>query len=474
MKIFPTELVRMLGPWRNTSSTLPASLAVGLSALILDGRLPVGIQLPAERVLAEALGVSRASVVAALDELRARQCLRTTHGAGSTVCLPPHTELASLSAWAAATSTSPAEPAMIDWSAATPTNPPVAVLDAYQQALTRLPFAGTGYSAGGLVELRVAVADRYTRRGLRTDPDQILVTAGAQQALSLLVEHKVRPRDRVLVETPTYPGMLDVLRAARARLSCVPVEGGWSLTSLRAGLGDPANRLAYLMPGLHNPTGQVMSRSQQESVLHSIASPGPAVILDETLADLHPPDRPGPLETPDASHLLRIGSMSKTVWGGLRVGWVRSDRATAQLLAQARTRNDLGTPVLEQLAAAAIFDDYDNIVAARRSHLRKAAAQLTDALGRRIPSLSVSTPSVSPYLWCRLPSAVNSRVFMAAARQHRLRLIDPAYFNPHGARPDHVRLPLDVAPHNVPEAVDRLAMALEASRKNRAALTASR
>lgn len=101
MRIPPAELVRLLGPWRNAGSAVPTALANSLSGLILDGRLPVGTRLPAERIMADVLHISRASVVAALNQLRSRDLLSTRHGAGSLVRLPPHTALASVTAWTA-------------------------------------------------------------------------------------------------------------------------------------------------------------------------------------------------------------------------------------------------------------------------------------------------------------------------------------------------------------------------------------
>jgi DNA-binding transcriptional MocR family regulator len=442
---------------------VPTALANSLSGLILDGRLPVGTRLPAERIMADVLHISRASVVAALNQLRSRDLLSTRHGAGSLVRLPPHTALASVTAWTAAGGTPGAAHVHdeIDWSAATPPAASPAILRAYEQALTRLPFAGTGYSAAGLPELRTAIADRYTSSGLDTSPDQICVTAGAQQALSLLLEQAVQGRGRVLLETPTYPGFLDLLRARPAQLTCVPVEDTWSMSALTDGLRDPTVQLAYLMPRLHNPTSQTMSDEQQESVCEAAARSGALIILDDTLADLTEQGGSGPLATHRAARLVRVGSLSKTAWGGLRVGWVRSDRATAQLLARARTRVDLGTPVLEQLAATAVLAQYDDVLHSRRQQLHAAAARLTSALAERIPTLTVPSAPAGPSLWCRLPTGISSTAITAAAHHRGLRLTDVARFSPHNLLSSALRLPLDIPEHALATAVDRLALALD-------------
>jgi len=387
----------------------------------------------------------------------------TGRGACSTIRLPPSTELRSVTAWAAA---GPPHPTEIDWSASTPVGPAPSLLAAYAQSLTRLLFAGSGYSAAGLPDLRAAIAERYTNGGLRTRPDQICVTAGAQQALSMLVALTVRRRDRVLVESPTYPGVLDLLHSHRAGLTCVPVDRDWSSAPLHAGLTDPGVRLAYLMPVLHNPTGLTMADDQQDALSRTLSRPGCKVILDETLADLtDPAGTPTPLAAIDAIRVVRVGSLSKTVWGGLRIGWTRSDVATVQALVREKTRTDLGAPLLEQLVAVQLLADYPALLSQRRLALRDARTRAVSKLSARLPCLELAQPQLGPTLWCRLPHDLSSAAVVDAARRRGLRLVDGTRFSPNGLLAPHLRLPVDVHELDARGALDRLALAIEDSAK---------
>lgn len=330
-----------------------------------------------------------------------------------------------------------------------------------QYSYARRCPAPAGYSAAGLPELRAVIALRYTAQGLATHPDQICVTAGAQQALSLLFAHLVRPRGRVLVEAPSYPGALDLLRSRNARTVGIPLDGTWPIRMLAAELADPLYDLAYLMPGLHNPTGRSMPEGAQEALCRGIDGTTMPVVLDDTLTDLAAPASVGPLATHESIRILRIGSLSKTVWGGLRVSWVRRDRATAHLLARNRSRADLGSPVLEQLAATIILADYDDALLRRRHDLRTATARLTDALSERIPELVPQGSLAGPSHWCLLPHGIRSKRLVTAARRHRLRLLDTAHLSPDASTSSYLRLPVDVQPVRLADAVDRLKRAIE-------------
>ena len=121
----------------------------------------------------------------------------------------------------------------------------------------------------GLPELRAAIADRFTQRGVATSPDQILITSGALHAFDLLLRTLTGPGDRVLTELPSYPGALDAIRTNGARV--VPVaaraDGGWDVGAMQAALRQTSPRLAYLIPDYHNPTGGYIDEQQRRDVL---------------------------------------------------------------------------------------------------------------------------------------------------------------------------------------------------------------
>ncbi|QLH23072.1 aminotransferase class I/II-fold pyridoxal phosphate-dependent enzyme [Streptomyces sp. Rer75] len=238
------HLARALGPWRNTQAPLSTALASALREALLDGRIRAGSELPAERRLAAALGVSRGTVTAALDRLRAAGWVRTRHGSASTVHLPPAAaeRIAPLSATGEAGS-------LVDLRRAVPAAPQELYLEATRRATERAGplLAEHGEPGPGIPELRAAIAARYSREGVATLPEQILVTSGARAALTLLAAH-FGPRTAV-VEAPTYVDALQVLRHAGARLvGCRVTTGGWDLDQLRDAFATARGHLAAPCP----------------------------------------------------------------------------------------------------------------------------------------------------------------------------------------------------------------------------------
>ena len=206
--------------------------------------------------------------------------------------------------------------------------------------------ARVGYDVLGRAELREAIAERYSRRGIPTSPNEVLVTTGAQSAIHLVASVLLGRGDRVLIETPTYPHAADALRRSGARLVGVPVltDDGWDLDRAEQAFARTLPVMAYLMPDFQNPTGRSMSSVEREVLLRAGERAGSVLVLDETTADLDI-DRgamaPG-FDDGDPAAVVRIGSLGKTVWGGIRVGWVRAEGDLIRRLVAARPAHDLG------------------------------------------------------------------------------------------------------------------------------------
>src|SRR5689334_20977939 len=253
-------LARLLGGWR-ASGPAYVSLARALRLLVLAGRLPLRTRLPGERELAEALGVSRTTASAAYAELRAEGYLASRRGSGSWTRLPADRP--------AAAAPAPPGPELIDLTTAAGAAPE-ALHAALAAATAELPrhLPAHGYHEAGLPELRAAIAERYTRRGVRTTPDQIVVTAGALHGLNLVLRAFAAPGDRALVDHPTYPAALDALRATGVRPVPVPLtRDGWDVELLEATLRQAAPRLAYVVPDHHNPTGLSLPADARERLV---------------------------------------------------------------------------------------------------------------------------------------------------------------------------------------------------------------
>ncbi|SEH87432.1 DNA-binding transcriptional regulator, MocR family, contains an aminotransferase domain [Mycolicibacterium rutilum] len=450
------RLARELGNWRTSSRTGPAyqGLADAIRLLIIDGRLPVGARLPSERALADALRVSRTTVTAAYTQLRDDGYLNARRGARSTTALP-----------VAPAARVESAPPTVSLAAAALSAPAAAVMEAFSEATQDVtPYLhAPGHELVGVPALRQAIAERYCERGLPTDPEEIMVTTGALHAIGLILTTYVQPGDRVLVEQPTYHGALSSIATSGAR--AVPValtDDGWDLDALQAVVHQVSPSLAYLIPDNQNPTGMTMPTADRKQLARIIAETRTRTIIDETILDMWLDDpMPGPMAaemTTRRDLVLTIGSMSKSFWGGLRVGWIRAERATIATIAALRPSIDMGTAVLEQYAAARLLARHTELLPERREILRSRRAHLQTLLSRHLPDWEPGPGVGGMSLWVRLPAPMSTALSAAASR---LGLDLPAgpRFGVDGTLERFVRVPYALPEPQLDEAVELLARA---------------
>ena len=443
------QLALLLVGWRD-SGVAYSALADRIRLLVLDGRIGSGTRLPAERELAAALQVSRTTVTASYAELRDAGYLSSVRGSGSVAQLP-------FKAMPVFDST----PGLLDFSkAALPAIPGVAA--AAQRAAEQLPayLGDSGFDLVGIPALREALADRYTARGLPTSPDQVMVTIGAQHAISLIARTIVARGDRALVENPTYPHALEALKVAGARVAPVSVtaEDGWDEVALEQAIQRTSPSIGYLMPDNHNPTGATMPVELRERVLALAAQHGTTIVADETMAELGLDGQESPL--PFAAHgsAILIGSVGKTVWGGVRVGWIRADRTVIQRLIRARASGDLGTPILEQLLVLDLLRDIDSILEGRRAYLREGRDRLDRLLRDRLPEWHVPHVRGGLTTWVNLGHPVSSQLAIAARNEGLIIAAGPR-FGIDGAFERFLRIPFSYTADETERAVDALSRA---------------
>ncbi|MFT4911707.1 MAG: DNA-binding transcriptional MocR family regulator [Brevundimonas sp.] len=457
------SLIRHLGAWRAPGAGAAyRQLAGTLRLLILDGRLPLSVRLPGERDLAQALGVSRTTASAAYGLLRSDGFLTGGQGAAPQTSLPTGPVVRQ-----AAVGTEGQTPDMIDLTAAVlPAD--ASVHAAYVRALERLParLPGHGYEPAGVEELREAVAAAYRRRGLATSPGQILITHGAHNGLVHLLRLTVRPGDPVVFDHPTYPQAIDAILAAGAR--AIPValpdaeDEGWDVDSLASACRRSAATMAYLVPDHNNPTGRMMRAADRARLLAALRGCETLLVLDETMVELTLSGPPAlTASVVDGPRIVRLGSLSKSVWGGLRIGWIRADRVVIQRLAQSRAAFDLGVPILEQLAAVELLNDGGAALAARRPVLRARRDYLWARLAEQLPDWSCPCPAGGLSLWARLPAPVSSALTVRAMAEG-LRLAAGPRFGVGGGFERNLRLPYTLPEIDLDEAVNRLARAARA------------
>lgn len=452
-------LARELGNWRTSSLSGPAysGLADAIRLLIVDGRLPVGARYPSERALADALRVSRTTVTAAYAQLREDGYLNARRGARSTTALPP-TALTASPAPIVRTGT-------LSLADAAPSAPAAATLEAFARAAQRVTphLHDLGIELTGVAELRQAIAERYCARGLPTDPDEIMVTTGALHAINLVLATYARPGDRVLIEQPTYHGAISLIAASGARP--VPVsmaEDGWELDAVQAAMRQLAPTLAYLIVDNHNPTGLSLPAAGRERLARIISETRTRTIIDETICDIWLDE---PLPPPLASYLesrrdlmITVGSMSKSFWGGLRVGWIRAERSTLAAIAAVRPTIDLGTAIVEQLASADLLRQADTVLPARRDMLRARRELVSSLLQEQLPDWTASPCHGGMSMWMRLPAPMSSALSAAASR---MGLVIPAgpRFGVDGTLERFIRVPFTQPEERLHQSVAVLAQA---------------
>lgn len=445
------SLQRLLGHWQQASSRTPLwrQLADALRLLILDGRLVLDTRLPGERELASTLEVSRTTVASALAHLRDEGYLESRHGSGSRVILPDSRVIPSLST--AGTS--------LDLSTAALSAGPE-IHQAYTHALTSMThyLSQTGYGQLGSLALREAIAARYTARGLPTRADEVMVVNGALSGLALVLRMLTGPGDRVVVDHPTYPLAVAAIQGA----SCRPVgvslpQTGWDTDGFAATLAQTAPRLAYVMPDFHNPTGRCMDIATRQTIAAIAARTRTTLVVDETMVDLWyetPPPPPLAAFDPQAS-VITLGSAGKTFWGGLRLGWIRASSRTIATLAQTRDTLDLGTPLIEQLAAQWLMENEHNFLPARRAMLKARRDRCGALMREHFPDWRFETPEGGLSYWIELPDRLATQ-FAARAETIGIHLGAGTRFGLSGAFERYLRIPFALESIGLESALLRL------------------
>jgi DNA-binding transcriptional MocR family regulator len=472
------RLIGGLGAWTEGRGPLYSRLAAALRASIAQGLIPPGTRLPAERSLAQMIHVSRGTVVAAYGLLQEEGIVERRQGSGTIVRVPerprpddisPKVVLANLVA-------RPEPPIDLSLAAPPSTELPLDHAITLEDVAAASPLLG--YAPMGLPALREQIAARFSAEGFETAAEQILITTGAQQGIGLIAALELGAGDRVALETPTYPGVIEAFARAGARLAPVDLDfGGARPETLRRLLEGQPVRLLHITPTCHNPTGRVMSERRRGELLALAREHDVSVIEDTVMESLafgmQPPPRLAERSGGD-HNLYTVGSFSKTLWGGMRVGWVRAPASAVLRLGRLKAAQDLGTPAPSQALALSLLPRLDEIIARRQEALHERMETLTAELTRELPEWEWVKPQGGYALWVKLPRGASGDEFCQLALRHGVAVSPGSSFSPAEEHLDHIRVCFGLDPDTLVRAVPKLADAWRELETGGAAGRASR
>jgi DNA-binding transcriptional MocR family regulator len=460
---------------RHNGSPLYLQLCDALESAIDLGELQPGERLPSERDLARQLDVSRTTVVSAYDELRARGLVRGQVGRGTYVEARPEQSGAPF-AWRGKVSLgalrtldptirwitrAASDPELISFAAAIPAldlfpveqfkQAQAAVLE--RGALRALTLAPTE----GHPELRQAAARRF---GIR--PEQALIISGAQQGLDLIARCLIDPGDTVVMDRPGYLGAIQTFRAAGASIAGWDVERA-DPNELEDLLVRYRPKLLYTNPTFQNPTGRVMPTGTRRELLELANRHRLPIVEDEPYRDLAFEGAPPPtlFELDRNALVIHIHTFSKTLAGGLRLGWLAAAEEIIDQLALFKQRSDVTSPSLSQLALAGMLagDGFDRHMRLLRAEHRRRFESMQAALEQHVPAGALATEPVQGglYIWCALDRRVDSHELLHRAEGQGVVFVHGAAFYPDGGGRNQFRLCFSgVPPARIDEGVRRL------------------
>ncbi|MDE2121923.1 MAG: PLP-dependent aminotransferase family protein, partial [Betaproteobacteria bacterium] len=329
-------------------------------------------------------------------------------------------------------------------------------------------------SSEGLPALREHVARMLP---WPVDPSQVLITTGSQQGLDMVAKVLIDPGSRVLVETPTYLGALQAFAPMEPELQGVPSDDdGVDPQALRRAVRDgDAPRLLYLLPNFQNPTGRTMSEARRAALVELAAELELPLVEDNPYGELwfeQPP--PAPLSARRPEGCIYLGTFSKVLSPGLRLGYVVAPEPLVRPLLQAKLAADLHTATFNQYLAAEVLRDgfLERHVPGIRALYRTQRDAMLHALEREMRGLGVqwNRPLGGMFLWLRLPPGLSAAELLPLAVARGVAYVPGGPFHAQAADPRTLRLSyVTASAAQIDQGVARLAEAVRDSLQRQAA-----
>jgi GntR family transcriptional regulator/MocR family aminotransferase len=400
---------------------LRRNLRCAIREAIQEGRLATGTRLPSSRRLATDLRVSRGVVADTYDQLTAEGYLETQPRQAPLVAgvgaAPPVADEPARPTWA------------VDFIATTPDVelfPRRAWIRATERALRDAPNEALDYGDHrGRIELRRALSGYLGRvRGVRIEPERMAITQGFTQGLDLVSRVLLaRGATTIAFETPSQPFGWATPAAVGLRVEGAPVDGDGVRTDALSGLTAAA---IVVTPAHQFPTGAVMAPARRADLVAWANREDRLIVEDDYDAEFrYDRNAIGAIQGLDPCRVIHVGTASKTLAPGIRLGWMSLPDELVEEVRAAKAAQDSGSPALEQLALAKLIDsgDYDRHVARARHVYRQRRDALIAALARHLPGIEVQGAAAGLHVLLRLPDAVDDVAIQAAAAERGIGVI---------------------------------------------------
>ncbi|MCM3628589.1 PLP-dependent aminotransferase family protein [Paenibacillus glycanilyticus] len=417
-------------PVRGSGIPLYLQVADYIRDKIETGEWPPGSRIPTERAIAQAFSINRSTVVQAFAELAAEGYIEGRSGSGTFVSSNTGDKgIPKLPDWESYVKTgvhrpnnrtiqdiNHAEfmPGIIRLGTGEPSP------DLYPQSMETIlrqlpiPMKDLGYpEPRGLYSLRAEISRHMAGYGVHVSPDSVLIVSGALQALQLIALGLLKNGSSVLTEAPSYLQSLQVFQSAGMSMSGLPIdEEGLSEKALEHYARSGKGTILYTIPSFHNPTGTVMTGKRRQEIYQLCAQHKLPMMEDDAYRDLWLDEpSPPPIKALDQNGLvLYIGSMSKTLSPGLRIGWVIGPEQVIHRLADVKMQSDYGASTLSQWTVKQFLEQgkYSEHLDFVRRELRTRRSHMLRLLDRYLKGKADwSVPSGGFYIWLKLKGGVS-------------------------------------------------------------------
>jgi DNA-binding transcriptional MocR family regulator len=401
-----------------------------LERMISSGSLRVGDKLPSVRMLCRSRSVSPSTVLRAYSSLELAGLIQSKARSGYYVCAKPRPPIPRPSIPKPSSTRVAVSDLVFDTLEASRSREVVPLGSAFpgpgQFPWTNLarylgssarhmdPWSTIESLPPGSIELRRQIARRYLRMGMTIDIEEIVITAGALEALNLSLQAVARPGDTIAIESPTFYGCLQAVERLGLNVVEIPThpEEGLDLDALSKAMSKHAIRACWFMTTLQHPTGATVPADKKRELVRMLSSRGIPLIEDDVYAELQFASTPAvPSKAFDESGLvLHCGSFSKCLAPGYRLGWVAAGRF-AQDVARRKIEASLGTSLPIQLGIAQMLKHggYESHLTRFRRYLSNQQAVALGSMHRHFPAgYRVAVPAGGYFLWVECAAAVDS------------------------------------------------------------------